>query len=1278
MIKVVSIVFHYSYIAMKPLEEKFKGMIDLSVYSAKLLSEDANINKLYKEIEEADVLILNRTASDSIWAEVDGIIHESKGKKVYVGDDLLAFTKTKEEVEIGVKANEYFTLNGIRNLENMVKFILTEEKLLEFEYEKPKEIPWNGLFHPDFEEYFEARDEYLKEKPLSKKGNIGIIASRSYFINNDIEIENKFIRSIEEKGYGVVPIFTYYNKDNDNGELAHGNAINEFFFDENGNRIVDVVIKLISFSLVEGNSSYGDFEEENILSTLNCPIMKPIVSSNMTIEEWEESLEGAVKDISWSVALPEIEGNIEPVFVGATYKENGLEKRVPVEERCEKVVSRGINFIKLKKKANKDKKIGIILNNSPCASIEANVGTASNLDALQSVVNILNKLKDEGYEISDIPEDGKALAKLILDKKAISEFRWTTVDEIVKKGGALDLVSKEEYMTWFNKFSEEAKAKIIKDWGNPPGEERFDVPPSMVYDGKIIISGIQFGNVVVCVQPKRGCSGPTCNGTVCKILHDPAVAPTHQYIGTYRWLEEKFKCDALIHMGTHGNLEFLPGKAVGLSKDCYTDMCIGNMPYFNIYNADNPPEGTIAKRRALATIVDHMQTVITNGELYGPLIELENLINSYEMMEFKDNGQKHILEHMIGEEIKKADLDSKIKVDNIHNEIDKVIAQATRLIGLIKATSLEGGKHIIGELPLEEENLLDFINAILRYESYDEPSLRNLVGRAIGLDLEYLLNNPDEFNRSYEKLNSSVLQDLDFISKNVIKQFINGKSLLEDKNIYKGYEIIDEDLLVGIEIKFLDRTLDIKKRIEKSDEIGAIIKALNGDFIKSGPAGVINKGREDILPTGRNFYTLDPETLPTRAAYEIGKRLGEKTIEKHLKEEGTYPENFAMYLMANDFMWSDGEGMCQLFYLLGVKPIWKASGKVESFKVIPLEELNRPRIDVTVKISGITRDSFYSRIEILDMAIRAVAALDEPIEMNYVRKHTLENLEKGEVENFEAASSRIFGSKAGTYFSAVTGLIYSSAWKEKEDIADVFMYYNGYSYGKNLYGKRSLEEFKNTLSTVDITYNKISADTHDLLGCCTYFSTHGGMTAAAKKLSKNNVKAYYGDTRESLAVEVRDLSEEIERVVRGKLINPKWIEGQKKHGYTGASEISTLVGRVYGWDATTDEVDDKLFDGITKTFVFDDDNREFFNENNPWALEEIERRLIEAYERGLWETDDEIIEELKEYYLETEGFIEEGMVDVEGNYQGGSIDVVDLKEVSYIKENIENIKDMFK
>jgi cobaltochelatase CobN len=487
-----------------------------------------------------------------------------------------------------------------------------------------------------------------------------------------------------------------------------------------------------------------------------------------------------------------------------------------------------------------------------------------------------------------------------------------------------------------------------------------------------------------------------------------------------------------------------------------------------------------------------------------------------------------------------------------------------------------------------------------------------------------------------------------------------------------------DENLAGELAPFTPRILDIDRRMKDSREIDALLGAAAGGHVPAGPSGVISRGREDILPTGRNFYSLDPRRIPTKAGYRVGDRLAAALVEKHLAEEGRYPENVALFWMCNDMMWADGEGMGQILSLLGVRPRWLSNGWVRGFDVIPLEELGRPRIDVTIRVSGLLRDSFPEAMDFVDEAVRAVAALDEPLDRNFVRRHALEKVgdetePDAAAEAWRRATLRLFSAKPGTYQAGVNLAVYASAWKDEKDLSDIFIYWNSFAYGKGVFGEKSPRELESSLKTVDVTYNKVVSDEHDLFGCCAYYGSHGGMTAAARAVKGAPVRTYYGDTREPERVQVRDLADEVRRVVRTKLLNPKWIEGMKRHGYKGAGDISKRVGRVYGWEATTEEVDDWIFDDIAKTFVLDEENREFFREHNPWALEEIGRRLLEAESRGLWQADPEVLDGLREAYLEMEGWLEEDMGEVQGEFQGGAVDVLRPEDVEQWKAMMDEM-----
>lgn len=1255
--KIVAILWHNSANRMRVLREEVEKIADVRIFSAGSLGDgEEDINDLYAAIDQADLLLLNETASDPIWKEINEYIKNSTLPMVYVGGEAATHVKNAQQAKWTAFANAYYTYGGAENTLNMLRFLCAEVLGEAMPYEEVKRIPWDAIFAPDGNTLYDSPESYFVDYPRSHKGTIALVISRSAWVSDDMQVENCLIREIQSAGFSVLPIFTYAMADKNLGAFGVEAALEKFCFLSDGTPCVDGMIRLA------GMFNHG--ASSAVMQKLHCPVIKPICSYSMTVDEWKENPDGTIADVAWSIALPELDGVIEPMFIGAQERHGEAEHRVPVESRVKKLVRRLAKWVALKKKDNKDKKVVFMLNNNPCTSVEASVGGGANLDTLESVVRVMKAMQERGYTLEDIPESGDELIKTIMGRKALSDFRWTTTGEIVNKGGALDLVSKELYESWFAELPEDLRASIIENWGEPVGE-------GMVYNGKLLVTGVQFGNTIVCAQPKRGCMGSKCDGSSCKILHDPHIPPTHQYLATYRWFERVFGADVLIHVGTHGNLEFLPGKSVAQSDSCCTDACLGDLPLLYIYNADNPPEATIAKRRAMAVTVDHMQTIMVSGGLYDNLEELDNLLTQYEKTKIADASQAHLMEHLIYDEIQKSELLSFIDLTDYHSRMDEITEQCHKVLSTVKNTQIQDGMHIFGQIP-EGDALVDMITSILRFEGVESQSLRSHICEMIGLCLPIILTRQGHFYSAYGMTGGQIVAELDRVSRNIISLFLNGED-------FCGQPEAMGKLKVKFTLKFPEinsfrpRVEDIAQRIRDSREIDALLAGMDGDFIPAGPAGIVTRGRDDVLPTGRNMYSLDPEMVPTKAAWEVGRRLGNAVIEKFQKEENRYPENMALYWMTTDIMWADGEGMAQLLYMLGVEPVWLPNGKVRSFRIIPLSELGRPRIDVTVKISGILRDNFQNCINLVDDAIHAVAALNEPEDMNFIRKHTLEAMRENRELSFDDAAARLFGAQPGTYTAGVNLLIYSSSWEQQGDIGDLFTLYNQYSYGRNRFGKEAMGVLQKNLSTVELTYDKVMSDEHDLLGCCCYFANHGGMTAAAKNLSGAEVRTYYGDSRETTSVEVRTLGEEISRVVTGKLLNPKWIEGQKKAGYQGAGDISKRVGRVYGWDATTDAVDDRIFDDITKTFVANEENRQFFMENNPWALEEMSRRLLEACDRGLWNPEDGLLEEIQDAYLELEGFLEEDMGEAAGEFQGSSIEITPRDQMEVFRKNAQKL-----
>jgi cobaltochelatase CobN len=1260
--KIVSVMWS-SYLPL--LRGAARGLdIELAAWSTKQVKRaPGSVARIASEIDVSDLVLLYRT-SDDFWDELEQTVLDVKDciPVVVVGPEPSFSALSNVNPEITATVYRYILFGGGANMRNMLAYLMSQLFGSDAAFESPEPLPWQGIHHPEvpgvFTETADFLAAYRAHLPFEPDSFVGLLFSRSDWACANLEVERAIIRALERRGLGVIPVFYYSLKDANLGNMGGAEVVEHFLMDGQA-PLVDGVIKLSPFFL--GSERGGVRESDapsgvDVLKRLGVPVFAPVISYYKDRTQWLADADGLGSQTAWSIAMPEFEGVIEPIVVGAsrgisTPEEESYEA---LEDRIERLAARVAKWVALRKKPNSEKKIAFVLNNNPCASVEATVGGGAHLDTLESVADIMKRMAAEGYAVMP-PESGKALIDEIMDKKAISEFRWTTVQEIVARGGHLALVENDRYMEWFGELPDGTRARISEAWGNPPGEEKDGVPAAMVHDGKIVVTGVRFGNAVVCVQPKRGCAGARCDGQVCKILHDPSVPPPHQYLATYKWLSREFGADAIVHVGTHGNLEFLPGKATGLSSGCLPDAAIDNMPNLYIYNVDNPPEGVIAKRRSNAVLVDHMQTVMVRGELYGDLDELERLLAEYDRYRRTEPGKAHTISHMIIDKVKSLDL---LPPDRLsHEMMDEAITEIHDKLSLLKETYIPKGMHIFGGIP-QGADRAELIYAIMRYETGPE-SLRGIVSNVIG--------------RALGGRNGDIEEAVEAAARELCKGWVE-QGISPIDGLSAGYTLLPEerDALAKVE----DDLARLDRSISASDEMGALLSGFNGAYIAPGPSGLITRGRPDILPTGRNFYALDAQTIPTRAAWEMGKLLADKTLDRYLIDEGDYPENIAFYWQCTDIMWSDGEGMAQMMYLLGVKPVWQDNGRVKGFKVMPPEELVRPRIDLTVRISGITRDNFSGAVELLDEAVQAVAALPEDPERNFVRKHTLERLDgrpEDDADAFRQATYRMFASMPGTYQAGTQLAVYASAWKTQKDLADVFLYWNGYAYGKGVFGDAAHKRLKESLSSVCCTFNKTVTDEYDLTGCCCYFGAHGGMINAAQVVSGTEIRSYYGDTRDQGKVSVRTLAEEVRRVARAKILNPRWIAGMKEHGYKGAAEISKRVGRLYGWQATAKSVDASIFDDVARTFLMDEENRQFFREHNPWAMEEMGRRLIEAMERGLWDPAPDVKDALKRLYLEIEGWIEDKMDGMEGEFQGGAIDVMTKEDVEGWKKKMEEV-----
>ncbi|MEN6566242.1 MAG: cobaltochelatase subunit CobN [Veillonellales bacterium] len=755
------------------LELKMCGMCDLE--------DPAYRQKFFRYLrQEADGLILSPAANkvwDAIAAEV-GTITREKPTVAFGYDPGIAVYNTVRP-EIALTVQQYLTIGGRENGENALCYIMKEVFGADVPVKPPKEVAWQGIYYPGSERLYESAADYMVNCPAYQVGRptVGILFYRNSWVNRNTEVVDAVVRELERQGCNPLPVFSTDQKNDETGSQDNGCLFKKYYTCNGGKVVIDALIDLQSLFLItkeEGKTS-GQIPGYELMQQIDVPIIKGLLTYGKTEKEWRADPYGvAGPTLVTSVSMPECSGVIEPVVIGCLNRDyrpgfgGTLETYLPVPQRVAYLCRRVKKWIALRSKKPAERKIAFVLHNSPCHGVELSVGTAANLDSLESVARIMASMQKAGYSIEAAPSSGKELIDRIMDRKAISDFRWTPVEEIVAKGGVWQYLSEADYRHWFDSFPEEVRTAMIDTWGKPPGEEKDEVPAAMVYEGKILITGVQYGNVVVCVQPKRGCAGSRCDGKVCKILHDPECPPTHQYVATYRYLEDVWGADAVVHVGTHGNLEFLPGKSVGLAEACYPELVLGTLPDLYIYNTDNPAEGTIAKRRGYAALVGHMQTVMVKSGSYGVMKELEDLLDEYSKARSSDIARSRELEKLIAD---KAVEGKFIEAAGAAGEFgafaEKLHGQITRL----KNRMHQDGMHIFGETP-QAGRRIDFIQAIVGHDIGDDGSLNRLVAELMGLNYAALQDSPylwhDQFGKNYGEL----LDDVNQYAKDFIREFI--------------------------------------------------------------------------------------------------------------------------------------------------------------------------------------------------------------------------------------------------------------------------------------------------------------------------------------------------------------------------------------------------------------------------------------------------------------------------------------------------------------------------
>ncbi|KJY46009.1 cobalamin biosynthesis protein CobN, partial [Streptomyces sp. NRRL S-444] len=712
------------------------------------------------------------------------------------------------------------------------------------------------------------------------------------------------------------------------------------------------------------------------------------------------------------------------------------------------------------------------------------------------------------------------------------------------------------------------------------------------------------------------------------IYHDPDLPPSHHYLAAYRWIQARaqdggFGADAMIHLGKHGNLEWLPGKNAGLSAACAPDAALGDLPLIYPFLVNDPGEGTQAKRRVHATLVDHLVPPMARAESYGDIARLEQHLDEYAQISAMDPAKLPAIRAQIWTLIQAAKLHHDLGLEERPDDegFDDFLLHVDGWLCEVKDAQIRDGLHVLGGAPTGEARV-NLVLAILRARQIwggttALPGLRE----ALGLDESAATRTTADEAEEAARALVQAMEDANWAPEAVA-------------SVAAGH-LAD----VAAVLDFAAREV-VPRLAGTTDEIAHVVSALDGSFVPAGPSGSPLRGLVNVLPTGRNFYSVDPKAVPSRLAWETGQALADSLLTRYRTDNGEWPASVGLSLWGTSAMRTAGDDVAEAMALLGIRPVWdEASRRVTGLEPIPLEELGRPRIDVTLRISGFFRDAFPHVIGLLDDAVRLAASLDEPASENFVRAHAQADL--AEHGDERRATTRIFGSRPGTYGAGILQLIDSRDWRTDADLAEVYTVWGGYAYGRGLEGRPARAEMETAYKRITVAAKNTDTREHDIADSDDYFQYHGGMVATVRALRGTAPEAYIGDSTRPETVKTRTLVEETSRVFRARVVNPKWIEAMRRHGYKGAFELAATVDYLFGYDATTGVVADWMYDKLTETYVLDPTNRAFLEEANPWALHGIAERLLEAESRGMWEKPDpQILESLRQVYLDTEGNLE--------------------------------------
>ncbi|WP_406303033.1 cobaltochelatase subunit CobN [Streptomyces sp. NBC_00879] len=1160
-----------------------------------------DLSELPALLDGVDLVVVRLLGGVRAWQDGLDLLHEA-GLPVVVltgeqAPDAQLMEASTVPVGIAAEAHAYLAHGGPANLEQLARFLCDTVLLTGHGFESPAPAPtWGPL----------ERTARESEGPT-----VAVLYYRAHHMSGNTAFVDALCTAIEDAGGRPLPLY-----------VASLRAPEPELIDALGAADAIVTTVLAAGGTRPAEASAGGDDESwdaGALSGLDVPILQALCLTGSR-STWEESDEGVSPlDAASQIAVPEFDGRL--ITVPFSFKEidaDGLPAYEADPERAARVAGIAVRHARLRHIPAADKRLALVLSAYPTK--HSRIGNAVGLDTPASAVALLRRLRAEGYDFGTEPVpglasgDGDELIYALIEAGGHDQD-WLTEEQLARNPVRIPAA---DYKRWYATLPQELRSAVEQHWGPPPGEMFLD--RSRNPEGDIVLAALRHKNLLILIQPPRG-----FGENPIAIYHDPDLPPSHHYLAAYRWIAASaadggFGADAMIHLGKHGNLEWLPGKNAGLSAACGPDAALGDLPLIYPFLVNDPGEGTQAKRRVHATLVDHLVPPMARADSYGDIARLEQLLDEYAAISSMDPAKLPAIRAQIWTLIQAARLDHDLGLEDRPDDdgFDDFLLHVDGWLCEVKDAQIRDGLHVLGSPPAGADRV-NLVLAILRARQIwggtsSLPGLRE----ALGLD------------------ESAATRTTADAAEEKARELVQA---MEDAGWNPDAVPAGHGPEVAAILDFASREV-VPRLAATTAELDHAVHALNGGFVPAGPSGSPLRGLVNVLPTGRNFYSVDPKAVPSRLAWETGQALADSLLERYRTDNGDWPPSVGLSLWGTSAMRTSGDDVAEALALLGIRPVWDdASRRVTGLEPIPLAELGRPRIDVTLRISGFFRDAFPHTIGLLDDAVRLAASLDEPAGQNFVRAHTQADLADHGDER--RATTRIFGSRPGTYGAGLLQLIDSRDWRTDADLAEVYTVWGGYAYGRELDGRPARAEMETAYRRITVAAKNTDTREHDIADSDDYFQYHGGMVATVRALRGTAPEAYIGDSTRPETVRTRTLVEETSRVFRARVVNPKWIEAMRRHGYKGAFELAATVDYLFGYDATTGVVADWMYDKLTQTYVLDPVNREFLQQANPWALHGIAERLLEAESRGMWaKPDPSVLAALRQVFLETEGDLE--------------------------------------